>query len=359
MPGFFIARTGQDGVKGTVSMPSRSRATLLAKFISAIPAVKKELRNWATLAQQLPEPLGTQALLSIRHKGFHCVGGSIYAHYPGADPKTMLRFIVALQTISDYLDNLADRLGVNNAGAFRLLHQSMIDALTPGAPLVNYYQLYPYNETKYLPRLVQTCQDALKQVPHYSTSRPYVLSLAHYYCELQVLKHISEGETLLRDWVEANSLSELLWNEWAAACGSTLGMFLLVAMAFEPPDGTIRCIVDTYFPWIQGLHILLDYLIDLAEDRESGDMNFVASYPSQQIRDARLRSFARESKRLAKNLPCPQFHRVVVDGLIALYGSDPKVRQQNQEPIIDNMACDGSTLRLLSLCKGLRRLNFV
>lgn len=29
-----------------------------------------------------------------------------------------------------------------------------------------------------------------------------------------------------------------------------------------------------YFPYIQGLHILLDYLIDQEEDKAGGDLNF-------------------------------------------------------------------------------------
>ncbi len=330
------------------------------RFISTIPRVKRELRIWAEIAQTIPDPLRTQALSSIEHKTFHCIGGSVYAHYPGADVNTMIRLIVAYQTISDYLDNLCDRMEVNDPRAFRLLHRSIMNALTPGASLEDYYALYPHSEKRYLPSLVLTCQELLLEIPHYQTTHSFVLNLAELYCELQVLKHVtSGGEGLLRRWFEEESKIDIQWNEWAAACGSTLGIFLLFALGFNSSRIDKGAILEAYFPWVQGLHILLDYLIDLGEDKESGDLNFITFYPSKEARDASLSKFVKETKCRIKELPEPGFHRTVVDGLIALYGSDPKVRRQNQQNIIVQMAGDSRTLFLLDLCKALRRLKVV
>ncbi|HHT67959.1 MAG TPA: DUF2600 family protein [Firmicutes bacterium] len=331
----------------------------LYRFLASIPTVRKELRVWVNLAAQLPDPLRTQALSSIEHKAFHCIGGSIYAHYPDADTQAMIRLIVAFQTISDYLDNLCDRLHVTDPDAFRLLHTSITHALTPGAPLHDYYALYPHGEEIYLSGLVATCQDLLRRIPYYPRSQPYVLRLAERYCELQVLKHVEGGEHLLREWVERSADSTLAWNEWSAACGSTLGIFFFFALAYaaSTPDG--EQIMQAYFPWIQGLHILLDYLIDLTEDADNGDLNFITYYPTVKARECSLCTFARESKRHANRLPESAFHSIVVDGLIALYGSDPKVAQQGQQNIVRRMACDRSNLLLLDLCRGLRDLNVI
>ena len=55
-------------------------------------------------------------LHGIRDKEFHCLGGSVYAPRTGGQRKDDgLRLIVAFQTISDYLDNLCDRTGVNRS----------------------------------------------------------------------------------------------------------------------------------------------------------------------------------------------------------------------------------------------------
>ncbi|MCK9524468.1 MAG: tetraprenyl-beta-curcumene synthase family protein [Limnochordia bacterium] len=341
-------------------MQKVSQRVLLRRFIATVPTVKKELRVWSKHAALLPDPLRSQALASIELKAFHCVGGSVYAHYPGADKGAIVRLIVAFQTISDYLDNLCDRLHVSDPDAFRLLHTSITDALIPGAPLHDYYGLYPYREETYLPRLVETCQELLGQIPHYSKNQSVALHLAEKYCELQVLKHVSDGgEDLLQKWSKGSVDHHLAWNEWAAACGSTLGIFFLFAAGYNSPSPEDEQVLQAYFPWIQGLHILLDYLIDLAEDQESGDLNFVTFYPTTKARDLSLCKFAQESKRLANKLPNPNLHSAVVDGLIALYGSDPKVRLQAQEGIIRGMADSRRNLRWLGICKGLRSLGVI
>ena len=342
-------------------MKALSRSSLLSKFIASIPAVKKELRQWATLAHQVPEPLRSQALLSIKHKSFHCIGGSVYAHYPGVNPRTMLPLVVAFQTISDYLDNLCDRMSISDPSSFRLLHKSIIHALSPGASLIDHYELYPYSEDVYLPRLVSTCQKFLSDIPHYGQSQPFALRLAELYCELQVLKHVSPGgEKLLRNWVESNSnRDDVGWNEWAAACGSTLGIFLLMALGFHSSTSYHSEILDAYFPWIQGLHILLDYFIDLDEDDRAGDLNFITFYPSTDERNTSLLKFSQRSKRLSQQLPAPQFHTTVVAGLIALYGSDPKVHLQKQELVIEQMVEVAGMPILLNLCRLLRRIGMI
>lgn len=333
----------------------KSRKALLRSFISTIPSVKKELDSWTTLAKDLSEPLRTQALLSIEHKTFHCIGGSVYAHYPQVDLKIMLSLIVAFQTISDYLDNLCDRLHVTNDKAFRTLHQSFLHALNPAAPIENYYAFYPYQEDFYLRSLVQTCQNLLNQIPHYEEFKPYAMDLAYHYCELQVLKHVKpHGNILLQEWTEKEFDSMLEWNEWAAASGSTLGIFYLFALSFHAPEKDLKHALTAYFPWIQGLHILLDYLIDSAEDAKFDDLNFIAYYPSELIRDISLQKFSKESKLRARELSHPLFHRTVVDGLLALYGSDPKVAEQKQTKIIKLMAEDKTTLLMLKLCRLLR-----
>jgi len=49
-----------------------------------------------------------------------------------------------------------------------------------------------------------------------------------------------------------------------------------VAYAFDQNlSDELTQVKNSYFPWVQGLHILLDYLIDQEEDRINGDLNFV------------------------------------------------------------------------------------
>ena len=83
-----------------------------------------------------------------------------------------------------------------------------------------------------------------------------------------------------------------------------------------------------YFPWIQGLHILLDYLIDQEEDRAGGDLNFCFYYPDEATLRQRLLFFFREGEAAVSPLPDAPFHRMIHRGLLGMYLSDRKVDRQ-------------------------------
>src|SRR5664280_798366 len=94
--------------------------------LAGAPCVHAHLRHWTERARAIPSPeLRTQALASIADKTFHCEGGGIYGLLAGQRYREAVRFIVAYQTISDYLDNLCDRSTSLDPDDFRALHASM------------------------------------------------------------------------------------------------------------------------------------------------------------------------------------------------------------------------------------------
>jgi tetraprenyl-beta-curcumene synthase len=125
-------------------------------------------------------------------------------------------------------------------------------------------------------------------------------------------------------------LPEMSWYEFAACAGSTLGIFCLVAHAFREDCSPelVERIKDAYFPWVQGLHILLDYLIDQEEDRVGGDLNFCSYYPDGNEMTARLMHFYKQADRSISRLPNARFHHMINRGLLGMYLADKKVDQQ-------------------------------
>lgn len=112
---------------------TKGRAVIISYLLRILPAVERELAIWRNRAQAIPDAeLKRQTLDSIDKKRFHCQGGSFYALYPGAKTSQIISFVVALQTISDYLDNLCDRVAVANDGAFRRLHDALPKASRSG-----------------------------------------------------------------------------------------------------------------------------------------------------------------------------------------------------------------------------------
>lgn len=306
------------------------------KFI--LPDVRRELDGWRQEADSIPDPeLRKQALASIKAKEFHCQGGSVYAAANLAKREILIPLIVAFQTISDYLDNLCDRSTSMDADDFRLLHQSMLDAVNPGSELQDYYALREESDDGgYLHHLVQTCRDNIDQLPGYPAAKPHILDLVGLYTDLQVYKHIDPSlreAALLRWWEQhRNRTPQLRWNEFAAATGSTLGVFMLFLAASNPEldDSSAEIIHDAYFPHVCGLHIMLDYLIDQEEDEVGGDLNFCSYYENKETMLNRIAFIVEGARRDTKRLPASSFHVMIIEGLLALYLSDPKVSEQQE-----------------------------
>ena len=353
-------------MKASVVKPM-NRVRLIYQFVSIIfPIVKHELNEWKRIAATCPDSrLRQQALDSIRTKAFHCQGGSIYALYPGVDRVEAVRFIVAYQTMSDYLDNLVDSLEIEDELAFAQLHLAMQEALDPNVVASDYYLYYPYREDGgYLEQLVTTCQESLKKLPAYILVQDEAAKLAKLYSHLQTNKHLAlqERETKMLHWIRPHltDYPEITVWEFAAATGSTLGIFCLYAVAFNPQLTEIqgRKIRQAYFPWICGLHILLDYFIDLREDRETKQLNFVAYYERIEVIGERLQLFVDNSLEQTEQLDHPKFHRAAVQGLLAMYLSDEKSMDRDIRPVTKELLgnSDSGVKLLYWLCCQLRKM---
>ncbi|PZE21167.1 tetraprenyl-beta-curcumene synthase family protein [Paenibacillus xerothermodurans] len=328
---------------------------MLRVYRFILPEVREQLRYWRHRAQQMPDPeLRKQAITSMTSKEFHCQGGAVYAAARLQMRHVLIPLIVALQTISDYLDNLCDRSTSLDPDDFRRLHQSMLDAVDPSAPLHDYYAYRMEKEDGgYLSDLVKTCQASIRLLPSYPLVASEVRELASLYCELQVHKHIRHElrEQALLDWWQRyeSRYPGISWNEFAAATGSTLGMFMLFLAASDTclQQQTAAAIRDAYFPYICGLHILLDYLIDQEEDMRGGDLNFCSYYDGMDQTVARIAFIVLKAREKADLLENPAFHRMIVEGLLALYLSDPKVSKQRQVKQISQLLMKGSPLTRL------------
>jgi len=385
--------------------------------VRVLPLVGRELRRWREAARAIPDAeLRTQALASIEKKKFHCFGGAVLALTDALRLPGLVQAIVALQTISDYLDNLCDRSAVaarlaegarsGSSGGrvaegfqtYMLLHEAMMCAVDPDRPRADYYQRYmlervvgsqaasPAHPTPadggYLDRLVEASCQTLRDLPGYRVARPLVLDLVRLYSELQSTKHLSPSvrDDLMGQWFMARRTGgsgaktcpdpspasgawlgrDLLWWEFGAATGSTLGMFAVICASGDErlSAAAVKSLVRVYFPAICALHILLDYYIDQEEDSLGGDLNFLARYSSPDDALKALDAFIRWSSSEASVCqPNPHLHRAVVRGLLALYLSDPKVRQgMSRQARSLIRAARGLSGLLRAACSVVRRL---
>ncbi len=345
----------------------RGQTGILARYIIGIlPVVKKQLAAWLREAEQCQSmELRRQALLSLKKKDFHCQGGAVFALPFPNRRQELITLIVAYQTICDYLDNLCDRSGCTDGRAFRQLHLALVDALTPGKDHSDYYKYYPYKDDGgYLDKLVDECRRCLNILPSWGLVQEESLRLAELYANLQVYKHlvVEIREDLLKEWVatESKAFPCLYWQEFAAACGSTLAVFALMGLASKDELHTdeVKTNLKAYFPWICSLHILLDYFIDRQEDIAGGDLNFTFYYKSSEEIINRLKLLVRQSHRSINGLSENAFPKTVIEGLLAMYLSDHKVKEQGLENIARALLAESGppAFRTYRICKLVRKL---
>lgn len=342
---------------------------ILKYVIHVFPEVKIILNQYKNKLKTFPDnELKKQALSSIHTKSFHCIGGSIYALYPDADFSNAIQFICALQTISDYLDNLCDKTGTLDEKAFRRLHLSLYDATDTSSFFEDYYKYYPIKEdNKYLYSLVSKCKSSLSNLHSYEKALPYIKKYVNYYSNLQTFKHLSLDirEKYLKNWGEKylKDYPEISLWEFLAATGSTLGIFAMYAASHNPlfKDEDFLSIDWAYFPWICGLHILLDYYIDYMDDLEEKQLNFTFYYKDIKICEERIIFFLEKSLEMCSTLKYPLFHKTVVKGLLAMYLSDKKAFQKYNKKVSKNIIKKGkkSTVFYHKMCKALRDLKLL
>ncbi|CAM3767989.1 tetraprenyl-beta-curcumene synthase family protein [Mesobacillus zeae] len=345
-----------------MSIPSMPIALMYRVYRKVLPQVHHELKYWKEKAKDIPnDELRKQALASIEDKTFHCEGGGILSLIANESCPKAIKFIVAYQTISDYLDNLCDRSTSLDPADFAAIHESMEDALSDSGELRNYYrEREDCNDGGYLEELVTVCRETIAGLPSYPLIKGQLNELCRYYCDLQIHKHVEQGKRVerLKEWFDGHrdKMPEMQWYEFSACTGSTLGIFCLVSYAmrddFRPEFAdSIR---NGYFPYIQGLHILLDYFIDQDEDLKEGDLNFCFYYESEEALFSRLLHFIENADYHTSNLPHRKFHQLINRGLLGVYLSDEKVRSQhNVKKLAKSMIKSGGHVSYFFYVNGL------
>lgn len=302
-------------------------AGVMTRFwLLILPLVRSQLHVTARAAEAIPDPeLRAHALATLRSERLSAAGAGLISATSERHDPALVRALVAFQIIWDYLDTLAEQPADDPVGNGVHLHRALIDALDDRRPHADYYRLHRVNDDGgYLVSLVQTCRDACATLPTYERVRRVAAGDARR-AEVQGFNHAPADQRVpaLRRWAATRSwaTSDAAWFELAAASSSSLGLLVLLAAAASPTttDAAVQHLRTAYFPWVDALTTLLDSFVDRAADAVSGDLNFIAHYPSERATAARLHQITQRAIVGVQGLPHGERHAVVVAGMIALH----------------------------------------
>jgi tetraprenyl-beta-curcumene synthase len=337
------ARAFEEIVLAFISSPkARDRPGLRVTFARAalvywagvFPRVCAHIARWERLAARIPDPeLRGLALRALREKRTNIEGACAFAALaPRARRAQVTLALSSFQAAYNLLDMLGEQPSADPVADGRRLHEALPYALDTTRRGLDWYEHHPKrDDAGYLDRLLQECRRALTGLPRYELTVPLARAAAERIVAFQSL-NLSEAQgdhTALQQWAQNATPADsgLQWWETAAAAGSSLVVYALIAAAAHPDLDAhdARALERAYFPWIGGLHSLLDNLIDKHEDEAAGHRSLVEYYGPERAAQ-RMRWLAERAFAAARDLPQANGHTVILVGMVGSYLSAPQVR---------------------------------
>jgi tetraprenyl-beta-curcumene synthase len=249
---------------------------------------------------------------------------------PRVHRERVVRAVVAFQATYDYVDTLAEQPCGDPVANGHQLHLALLTALDPGTDHPDYYAHHcGGRDDGYIRSLIDTCRGAFGALPSYATVAEPALRAARRMVAYQSFIHEGSGEAhrALARWAATLTPpgTGLRWWETAAAAASSLTVFALIAAAAQPALSAVDTIAmeQAYFPWIGALHVLLDSLIDRADDFDAGHHSLVDHYASPEETASRLQAIAARAMQATATLPSGTQHALILAAMASFYLSAP------------------------------------
>jgi tetraprenyl-beta-curcumene synthase len=352
----------------TVAKRAALRATFaraaLTYWTGVFPCVCARVALWRRRARQIPDERLRMLALEALEKRSNIEGAGAFAAFaPRAHRGAVTQAVCSFQAAYNFLDILGEQPSEDPVADGRRLHEALLYALDPAAEPLDWYEHHPQRlDGGYLQDVLDGCRDALAKLPSYRKVAGAAYTAAERIVAFQSL-NLSESQgdhKGLEDWARAADPpgAGLRWWETAAAAGSSLAVFALIALAAESQleAGEVAALEYAYFPWIGGLHSLLDNLIDKHEDEAAGHRSLVEYYGPQRAAE-RMRWLATQARSVAEELPRNRRHLVILAAMIGNYLSTAEAHSPELEPVSESvLATIGDLQKPTMLVFKLRRL---
>ncbi len=307
------------------------------------PIVREELRGWERQAHAIESSeLRAVALEKLDVESFNAEAAAMFAtRVPREYRVDVVKAIVALELMFDYLDGLSERPSADPLGDGRRLFGAYTDAFVtdsaarerqPGA-----------DDGGYLESLSRAVSGAVARLPAATAVADVARRSAARGAEAQIRMHAHPylGVEQLEQWASAEARAMgLAWQDFlVGAASSVLALHALIAAAADPettPAAAVQ-IVSAYSSTCVVL-TLLDGLVDHDEDSaRAGEPAYIDLYETL---DALTQSLVRSTQRAAvavRALSDSAHHAMILVGVVAYYTSAPGADGRLARPIVEEL----------------------
>ena len=332
--------------RAIVARAGLALATANARYwTTTAPLVRAELRRWKARARAIADPAVRElALRRLREVGFNAeVAATLATLAPGRRRADVVRALVALEVIFDFLDGVTELPARDPLADGRRLSQALVDAVEPlGRRDTDYFSGTGHDDDGYLSELVWTVRHGLRALPALRAVREPMRRAAARSAEAQVRAHAAGtlGRGQVEHWArgEAAPLG-LPWREYlAGAASSVVSVHALIAAAADPrtrPEEAEQ--IDRVYFSICALATMLDSLVDYEADHRAGilALGYMRYYPDAGSLAVELADTARRAAREASRTRHPGHHLMTLVGVVAYYTTEPGARGAFARPTVE------------------------
>ena len=338
------------GAAATISGAAQIRALVVAngRFWSSVaPIARAELARWRTHAGRIRDQgLRELALAQLADEAFNAeVAATLATLAPRARRDAVVKAIVAIEVLFDYLDGRTEALFSPPAGAGaepanagpavrerklledgRRLYGTLtaaIDGYTCG-----HRPGLAGADSDYLDRLWRHAHEHASTLPGLAAVRSSAIVAASRCGEAQLRLHaaVEFGDGQLRQWAEqACQGSGLGWREYVGGCASSvLAVHALIATAAraDASEAEAHALDATYLA-IGAIITTLDSLVNDTRDKGAGEAGYIRLYNGRGEIQERLTTLIAEALTRADCMPDAAHHAMTLAGVAAYYTTHP------------------------------------
>jgi tetraprenyl-beta-curcumene synthase len=304
------------------------------------PLARAELRAWERRAHAIArEEEREVALEKLRRESFNGeVAATLAVFAPVSKRADVVRTIVALEVLYDYLDGLAALPSLDALRDGEEIFRPFVAAFAEPDDEAAAAGGDDGQEPSYAIELARAVQRGLAHLPASRALLPAMRSAARRTAEGRIRSHATRdhGEAQLEAWATRAAVgSGLEWPEFAAgAAASVLAVHALIAAAAdERSTAADGADIEGAYLTISAVSTMLDSANDYERDMSTRRPIAIDWYGEVDI-PASIASLARRSLAHTASIRDGARHTMIASGVIAYYTSPPEASSARVRPIV-------------------------
>jgi tetraprenyl-beta-curcumene synthase len=311
-------------------------------------SVKAELAAWRARAEAIPDAAIRRHALAAMDDGRTLVdGAALFWVLPRRPHPELLRLLVALQTLLNFLDLALEREAQGpdrRPGSWMWLAHDALDLTRP--PPHRAIETRSGNDGGYLRALVMACRAGCATLPHYRHARPLLVREAARSRAFEIEHDRDAPRRVAAMEVHVGQhfgdVTGMTWWELIGGASSLLTAMVVLALAADEataPHDLWRA-ADAYV-CVAAAAALLDSYVDRPADAQSGAHNWLDYYPTDEQATRRAIELLRQAVVEASRLRNAERHVVIVTSMAALALSSDTARSPERRTDTAAMARSG------------------